>query len=74
MSIYLCGVCNKFHDTIGEMRHCDHKKEEAQPVEEVKPKTNKELLIEEALSLGIELSGEEKVKDLKSLIEAKKAE
>lgn len=27
MSIYLCSVCNKFHETKAEMKNCNHTKE-----------------------------------------------
>jgi len=27
MSIYLCSICNKFHNTKGEMKNCKHGKE-----------------------------------------------
>lgn len=27
MSIYLCSVCNKFHETKAEMKNCKHTKE-----------------------------------------------
>ncbi len=37
MSIYLCSVCNKFHETKAEMKNCNHVKE----VEKVEVLENK---------------------------------
>lgn len=44
MSIYLCSVCNKFHETKAEMKNCNHTKE----VEKVE--VLKEINIDELIS------------------------
>lgn len=44
MSIYLCSVCNKFHETKAEMKNCKHTKEE-ETVEETVEEINIDELI-----------------------------
>ena len=44
MSIYLCSVCNKFHETKAEMKNCKHTKE-VEKVEEIKEINIDELIL-----------------------------
>ena len=41
MSIYLCSVCNKFHETKAGMKNCNHTKEveKVEVLEDKKAKT-----------------------------------
>ena len=48
MSIYLCSVCNKFHETKAEMKNCKHTKEVEkveETVEEIKEINIDELIL-----------------------------
>lgn len=41
MSIYLCGKCNQFHNTVAEMKKCNHEKKEKVESKEETQKTTK---------------------------------